>query len=406
MAGNPAGPSPLEFQLQGQLVGPGGQFGRPRTADQPVADGVHLPEDDVARARQLGQGQRDLLEERLELELLRQRRVDVRERAQPPAARIESRLRLPPRLERAVELLGELFELVSRRDVDRRALPRFEVPRAPHERAHRAVHAVADEPGDEKRQHRRRPETKQIALEPGQCWRIGDGPRHRGHHDPVRPGHAGPADQVGHAADRAPLGGAAAPAEERARFGHAAQMALEEIARSGGTGQHGAPRRHDGDGLPEAERQRAEVVGERLEIDLGAEDAYDITLAIVDGNQERHDLAMVHGARPRRHDLRLATPQKGFQLVLGDERPFRHPGRAGGKRASIGSNGHEAAHERVLRAHTDGEDVQVRILDSVEGPGAGERGEIFDLAGEDLVELNGHEAGHLELALVREAAAL
>ena len=88
-----------------------------------VALRIHLPEDHVVRAGQLGDGVGDLLQEGLEVELLRDRPVDVGERAKTALARVDGGLGSPTLVHGVIELHGQLRQLVSRRHGDRRTVP-------------------------------------------------------------------------------------------------------------------------------------------------------------------------------------------------------------------------------------------------------------------------------------------
>ena len=153
---DPARPSRVDAHGGGELVGVDGGHGRPRPANEQVARLVDLPEDDAARAGEPGQRLRDLDEEGLELELLRERDVDVGEGPEPPLALIQRGVSLPLLADRAIELIRQLRQLVVRGDGDGRSLGRFEAVHPLHERGDGALHAGADEPRHEKGDHGRR----------------------------------------------------------------------------------------------------------------------------------------------------------------------------------------------------------------------------------------------------------
>ena len=319
VGGDPAGAPHVERQRRRQIVGVDGRVGRPGAAHQTPVGAVHLPEDDVARAGQLGEGERNLLQELLEVEVLRQGHVDVGQRAKAQLARGELGLGLPPRIQRAVEMLGELRQLVPGGHRDGRPLRRLQVAGAADERAHGTVHPVADEPGDQERHHRGRAEADKIAPEPTGRGRVGHAARHRVHDNPRRPVHSGRADQLRHAAGRSPLGCAAVLAEQRSRLGNAAQVVIEEFVRAGRPGQDRPAAGDDGDGLPTAERQRGEIEREGFEVDLGADDTDDPALALLNGDHQEHHLPLVRGTPERPRHRRLATPQDRVEDIPRDE---------------------------------------------------------------------------------------
>ncbi len=229
LAGDPPHRALIERELGGQVHGVDGHIGGPGATRDAAPSRVGHPEDDRPRARERGQREGDLLEERLEVELLRERHVDVGQGPEPPLPPLERSRSAPPIADGAIELLGQLGQLVLGRHGDGRALIGSQLARAAHERPHGAVHAVADQPRPQQSEHHGRGEPNEVTLEPGGCGSVGRFRGDAGDDEPRCPAHGGRAGQKGDALLRAPLGDAAATAEERARLGNRAQITAQEL---------------------------------------------------------------------------------------------------------------------------------------------------------------------------------
>ncbi len=298
LSGDPPHRTLIERDLGGQVHGVNRNVGGPRATGEAAPSRVGHPEDHGPRARERGQRERDLLEEGLQVELLRERHVDIGQRPEPPLPRLESSRSAAAIVDGAVEQLGQLGQLVLRRHGDGRPRIGGQLARAAHERTHGAVHPVADQPRHEQGQHHGGGEPEQIALESG-----GGRPVRRfrgdpGDHEPRRSAHAGRAGEEGDALPRSPLRDTAATTEHRARLRHRAQIPAQESTGISRARENGAPRRGDGQDLITAEGKHVEVEGQLLEVQLGRHQSDGRALPIVDGHDDGHHRAIACRCAP------------------------------------------------------------------------------------------------------------
>ena len=281
------------------------------------------------RAGELGDRAGDLLEQGLEVELLRERPIDVREGADSVLACGGGGLGSPTLVHRLVELRGQLGQLVGRRHGDRRAGARGELARAVDQRAHRSGHATADEPCGPQRGEGHGPEADQVPSESSGSRRIGQIARRRPERHPRCSRHRRRGGEPGHAVVPSPLRDTRALANQRpGAFGNLQRPAERRGRGTGARHQH-ARAGHDGRGCGVHQRHTVEIGGKCGQIDLGGHCAERNPTASENRHHDRHHQAAVRRARLGRADVSPAIAEPCPESIARAKRRRRIRHRAG-----------------------------------------------------------------------------